>query len=263
MKFLTAIARNLFCLALSAGLIAGTALNCRAAQTVKIQATEKWRGKTIELVGHFSRPTGNRKTPVVILLHGCGGLGFAVRNSLKAHARHAVRHGFAALLLDSFGPRRIAGGWVCKGLDRLADARSYRLQDVRDAAKWLKSRPDIDGRNIFVMGQSNGGSAALRAAAAGGFGAVAAFYPWCGAASGNRAPLIVFGGGLDDWVPPDDCKNRIQSAKYKYVHYADAAHSFDVRSGRKRYLGHRIGYNSTATADSRRQMIAFFRQHMR
>ncbi len=255
--------RTLFFLMLSAVLFTATAADSHAAQVVKFEASSKWRGQIINLVGQFSRPRGSGKVPVVILLHGCGGLGFAVRSSLNAHARHAVRNGFAALVLDSFGPRRIAGGWVCKGLNRLADARSYRLRDIRDAAKWLKSRPDVDGRNIFVMGQSNGGSVALRAAAAGGFRAVAAYYPWCGAASGNRAPLIVFGGGLDDWVPPDACKHRRQTAKYRYVHYADAAHSFDVRSGRKRYLGYRIGYNGAATADSRSRMISFFRQHMR
>ncbi len=234
-----------------------------AAQKAKFPASAKWRGKSIELTGQFSRPPGVSKVPAVILMHGCSGLGPAVRAALGEHARHLVRNGFAALVLDSFGPRRIAGGWVCKGFGRLAQARSYRLKDARDAAKWLKARPDIDGRNIFVMGQSNGGSVALRAAAAGGFRAVAAYYPWCGAASGNRAPLIVFGGGLDDWVPPDACKKRQQSARYRYVHYANAAHSFDVNSGLTRYLGYRIGYNHAATRDSRTKMLRFFRQHMR
>ncbi len=234
-----------------------------AAERAKFPASSKWRGKPVELSGEFSRPAGAAKVPVVILMHGCGGLGGAVRTSLRAHARYLARNGFAALILDSFGPRRNAGGWVCKGLDRLAQARSYRLKDARDAAKWLKARPDIDGRNIFVMGQSNGGSVALRAAAGGGFRAVAAYYPWCGAASGNREPLIVFGGGLDDWVPPDACKRRPQSARYRYVHYEKAAHSFDVQSGLRRYLGYRIGYNGAATKDSRVKMVRFFRKHMR
>ncbi len=252
-------ARNIVALSVALHL----ASHANATDRVSFPASAKWRGNAIEIGGEFSRPAGSKKVPAVILMHGCGGLGLAVRASLRTHARNLVRNGFAAFVLDSFDPRGIAGGWVCKGLDRLADARNYRLTDARDASKWLRARPDIDGRNLFVMGQSNGGSVALRAAAAGGFRAVAAYYPWCGAASGNRVPLIVFGGGLDDWVPPDACRKRRQSSKYQYVHYDDAAHSFDVNSGLTRYLGYRLGYNGTATKDSRARMITFFRKHMR
>lgn len=234
-----------------------------AAERVKLEASTKWRGKTVQLKGRFSRPAGTGKVPVVVLMHGCGGLGAAVRASLNSHARILNQNGFAALVLDSFGPRRIAGGWVCKDLSRLVDARTYRLKDAHDALNWLKARPDIDARNIFLMGQSNGGSVALLAAAAGRYRAVAAYYPWCGAASSYRSPLMVFGAGKDDWVPPDQCAKRRQSGKYRFTLYPDAAHSFDVRTGSKTYLGYRIGYNGPATTDSRRRMIKFFRKHMR
>lgn len=234
-----------------------------AAERVKFEASTKWRGKTVQLKGRFSRPAATGKVPVVVLMHGCGGLGSAVRASLNSHARILNQNGFAALVLDSFGPRRIAGGWVCKDLSRLVDARTYRLKDAHDALNWLKSRPDIDARNIFLMGQSNGGSVALLAAATGRYRAVAAYYPWCGAASSYRSPLIVFGAGKDDWVPPDQCAKRRQSGKYRFTLYPDAAHSFDVRTGSKTYLGYRIGYNGPATTDSRRRMIKFFRKHMR
>lgn len=241
----------------------GCATPAISAERVTIAASQKWHGRTFELRGRFHRPAGKAKVPAVILMHGCGGLGASVNAALSAHARYLVRNGFAALVLDSFGSRGIPGDRVCRRLNRLVEARHYRLGDARDAARWLKSRPDIDGRNIFLMGQSNGGSVALRAAAAGGFRAVAAYYPWCGAASGNRVPLIVFGGGRDDWVPPDDCGRRRQSNRYRFILYDDAAHSFDVKVAARSYLGHRIGYDARATADSRRRMIAFFRQHMR
>lgn len=234
-----------------------------AADRVKIPASTKWKGKAISLVGHFSRPGGSAKAPAVILMHGCSGLGPTIRASLNAHARVLNRNGFATLVLDSFRPRKVSGGYVCDTLRRLADARSYRLSDARDAAGWLKSRADIDGQNIFLMGQSNGGSVALRAAARGGFRAVAAYYPWCGAATSNRSPLIVFGGGRDDWVPPDQCGQRRQTSRYKFVLYPKAAHSFDVRSGLSIFKGYRTGYNGSATRDSRAAMVAFFRKHMR
>lgn len=243
--------------------LALSAVSAAAAERVKIPASTKWNGKAISLVGHFSRPGGSAKLPAVILMHGCAGLGPTIRASLNAHARVLNRNGFATLILDSFGPRKVGGGYVCDTLRRLADARSYRLADARDAAGWLKSQAGIDGRNIFLMGQSNGGSVALRAAARGGFRAVAAYYPWCGAATSNRSPLIVFGGGRDDWVPPDQCGQRRQTSKYTFVLYPKAAHSFDVRSGLSIFKGYRIGYNGSATRSSRAAMVAFFRKHMR
>lgn len=250
-------------LALVFVLTAGFAAPAVSAERVGIAASQKWHGRAFELRGQFYRPAGRARAPAVILMHGCGGLGASVRAALDAHARNLVRNGFAALVLDSFGSRGIPGDWVCRSLNRLAEARHYRLADARDAIRWLKSRPDIDSRNLFLMGQSNGGSVALRAAAAGGVRAVAAYYPWCGAASANRVPLIVFGGGKDDWVPPDECGRRRQSKRYRFVLYDAAAHSFDVKAATQSYLGHRIGYDARATADSRRRMVAFFRQHMR
>ncbi len=257
----------LFAFLILAGTFSAPVVPASASEAVKISASSKWRGKTIILAAEFFRPDRNGKVPVVILMHGCGGMHASVRGSLNAHARHLTGNGFAALVLDSFGPRRIGGGWVCGTTGRLAAARFYRQTDANDAARWLQAQPGIDDRNIFLMGQSNGGSTAIIAAMNSTvFRAVAAFYPWCGAFMSSRAPktpLIVFGGALDDWVSPQGCRVRARSKRYDYVEYGTVAHSFDVQSGLTSYRGHRVGYNATATADSRNRMVRFFRKHLR
>ena len=99
------------------------------------------------------------------------------------------------------------------------------------------------------------------------FRAVAAYYPWCGILGQGRpvlaSPLLIFGGGLDDWAPPDQCaRARASGAPLRVKIYPQAVHSFDVDIVVQRYLGRWIGKNAHATSDSRERMLAFFREHM-
>jgi dienelactone hydrolase len=138
--------------------------------------------------------------------------------------------------------------------------------DAFDAQRYLQSLGYVDAENIFLMGQSNGGSVALTAARTHGahpFRAVAAYYPWCGSFGSTNvnlaSPTIIFGGNDDDWVHPLDCRrNKSTGAELKLVLYPGAAHSFDVRISKQRFIGKLIGYDENATRDSSSKMIAFF-----
>ena len=242
-----------------------------AAETLRFPATTSYDGAAVTLTGELTLPDGPGPHPAVILMHGCGGLQPAVARSLATHAEVLAEAGFAALVLDSFGPRGISGGWVCETYDRLGAARRYRMQDAQDARAHLAGLARIDGRNIFAMGQSNGGSVAIRLSQRGSrdFRAIAAYYPWCGAFNrlGAKAelttPLIVFGGAADDWVPPEDCTTiRAEGAEYQVHVYPGAAHSFDLPIPEQRFQGPLVGNNAPAEADSRARMIAFFRRHL-
>ncbi len=252
-------------------------------ETVRFQASEKYNGRTVTLRGELFRPSGTGPFPAVILMHGCGGWQSSVHKALRTHARYLAQNGFVALNLDSFGPRRNSGGWVCRTSDRLSDARAYRQVDALDAVDFLRARDDVDPDNMFLMGQSNGGSVAVimahknvrvlhgeRAVRDGvpTFRAMAAYYPWCGTLTAAISklelisPLYVFGGDRDDWTPPAGCaSDTVRGAEYRYKIYPGAAHSFDLNIGLQRYLGHLVGYNRTATRDSRVRMVEFFRSH--
>lgn len=238
---------------------------------ISFAATTDHDGKAVTLTGELHKPEGSGPFPAVVLMHGCGGLQPAVRHALRQHAEHLLRHGFVALALDSFGPRNNGDGWVCKTFGRLAAARRYRTADALDAAAHLRSLPFVSGDNIFQMGQSNGASVSLRLAQLKmpEFRAAAAYYPWCGAlthfinAAKLTSPLIVLSGAKDDWTPPGACQAlQAKGADYKIVVYPNAVHSFDLEFPVQKYQGHLVGYDRKATADSRRQMLAFFKKHM-
>lgn len=241
------------------------------AEKVSFPAESQYDGAPVTLTATLQDPTGPGPHPAVILMHGCGGLQPAVAEALGIHAKALNDAGFVTLVLNSFGPRGIGDGYVCETYERLRKARSYRMQDARDAKAFLQSLPQVDGANIFVMGQSNGGSVTLRLSQRDtrDFRALAAYYPWCGAFNRLAAkaelttPLIVFGGDADDWVPPEDCTTiKAEGADYAVHIYPGAAHSFDLQIPEQTFQGHLVGNNPEAETDSRAKMIAFFKRHL-
>lgn len=242
-----------------------------ASEFIKFEATKSYKSKKVALRGELFKPEGTGPFPTVVLMHGCGGWQNAVRTALSSYAELLVENGFAVLNLDSFGPRRNSGGQVCASFNKLREAREYRTADAFDAMQYLKSQSFVDSENIFLMGQSNGGSVAINVASSNiekaRFRAVVAFYPWCGAFGGKNvdlgSPLMVLGGAKDDWVPPQFCSEVVSSGKKLEVTiYPDAPHSFDVNILQQRYLGNLIGYDRHAAVDSRLRMLEFFNKNM-
>lgn len=250
--------------------------NAKAAvTTVSVPATSNSGGLALD--GKLHRPSGNRRAPAVVLMHGCGGWQPAVLQGLDAYADFLVSQGFVVLNLDSFGPRRNGGGTVCQSLNRLSAARRYRTSDAYDAMRFLRAQPFVDPNNIFLIGQSNGGSVAMIAAmertrrnqlgGQPGFRGVVALYPWCGATGTRRptlsSPLLILGGALDDWVPPGGCQRLDARGRDLEVRvYANAAHSFDVPVPVHRYLGNLVGYSPRAARDAKAKILRFFQAQM-
>jgi len=235
------------------------------AETLQIPTNSSFGGKKVTLIGDFKSAGKQRAT--VILLHGCGGLRGAVRTSLKKHASALNRAGFSTLILDSFKPRNIPTGWVCSSIRRLSAARSYRQKDVRDAVGYLISQKLADPNNLFILGQSNGGSVVslLANRPFKGLKAAVAYYPWCGVVAANpKVPLLVLSGAEDDWTPPAKCVAKDKpGGKLSVVTYPDAVHSFDLNIRVSTYQGHKVGGNSKASSDARRRMVNWFKSHSR
>ncbi len=236
------------------------------AEIVSIVSTKSLGPGTPYLKAELFRPKGQGRFPAVVLMHGCGGWQPAVLEALHTHAQRFLDKGYVVLNVDSFGPRGNSGGSVCESDAALVTALEYRTRDAFDALRYLASLDFVDPDNVFLMGQSNGGSVAINAAKAGGqhgFRAVAAYYPWCGSLGGStvklNAPLIIFTGARDDWTLARECRNKTSTGKHlKVVEYPNAAHSFDVGITPQRYLGKLVGFDEAAAADSRAKMLAFF-----
>ncbi len=250
---------------------AGLCLDTNAdAAIVSIKASHPTGARGAVLNAELFKPRGEGPFPAVVLMHGCGGWQPAVTGGLAAHTMYLLDHGYAVLNLDSFGTRGLGGGTVCESTARLVRALDYRTHDAFDALHYLRAQSFIDPHSIFLMGQSNGGSVAINAAkmtGRDGYRAVAAYYPWCGSLGGKKvkltAPLIIFSGGRDDWVPASQCRHKTAvGASLKVIEYAKAAHSFDLPIPSQRYLGKLIGFDKPATEDSRAQMVAFFKAHL-
>lgn len=253
------------------GLIAMTvaASSCHASALVTFKATMPFVKKEVRLRAELFVPKGVGPFPAVVLMHGCGGWQPAVLSALHSHAMNFLDRGYVVLNLDSFGPRGNGGGVLCGSDRQLQHALVYRLSDAVDALHYLRSLTAVDPDNIYLLGQSNGGSVAISAAKKAGFRAVAAYYPWCGslgpAPVALKSPLIIFSGDRDDWTPARECRRRHSpGTTLTLVEYPEAAHSFDVQIEQQRYFGKLLGYDRAATADSRSRMLAFFaRERMR
>jgi len=257
-------------------LVAIAPFDCMA-QTVEIVSTVEGTAYSATIVGTLKKPEGKDKYPAVILMHGCSGIIAEVKRGLDEHAKYLVSRGFATLTLDSFGPRGKDNSVVCSSTKEQHAALYYRQFDAYHALLYLRGQPYIDSRNIFLMGQSHGGSVALSAAAGPyptifasnpRFRGIVAYYPWCGAVpTWPRkivSPLLVFGAEKDDWLSPKDCvsaKKNVNGAEYDVVVYEDAHHGFDIPISIRIYAGHTVGGNELATTDSRLRMMNWFLKH--
>jgi dienelactone hydrolase len=100
------------------------------------------------------------RLPVVVQMHGCGG----VLPMQFTYAEAARDVGVAAVVLDSFAPRGIgrreAQLTVCSGLKFRGAERAV---DLVAALRWLQDQPWADPDRIAVAGWSHGGWAIMEA----------------------------------------------------------------------------------------------------
>jgi dienelactone hydrolase len=189
-------------------------------------------------------PAGDGPFPVVVQMHGCGG----VQPMQRRYADAALEAGVAVVILDSLTPRGIgrreAQLTVCSGL-RLRGAE--RAGDLRAALDWVRAQPWADSGRIAAAGWSHGAWAIMEALAADdGHAGVAALklavlvYPYAGplahtASRGwgeNRPAVLACLGGRDavvGRVAPRRAIARLQDdgLAVELVELAEATHGFD------------------------------------
>lgn len=106
------------------------------------------------------RPEGDGPFPVVLQLHGCGG----IQPMQIRYAETARAAGVAAMVVDSLAPRGIgrreAQLTVCTGL-RLRGAE--RAVDLLAMLQWVRGQPWTDPARIAVAGWSHGAWAIMDA----------------------------------------------------------------------------------------------------
>ena len=273
------MSRNLVViLAISVLALAG----CRSMGVIESDVGQHYTAHDAKVRFSMRAPSGEGPFPAVILMHGCSGLGGAVERGMARHADHLVDAGFIALILDSFTSRGIDS--TCTSTSKAVESTLFRQYDAIHALRYLQGLPEVNPANVFLMGQSEGGSVAAKLAAhhlssvvkdvalieASGqpwFAAIVAYYPWCPhVPKWLDTPLLVLSGEKDDWTPSQGCvwqKAVVKGASYEVRIYEDAHHSFDLPMPVQYYVGHTVGGHPEAAADSRTRMIAWFLEHMR
>lgn len=245
-------------------------------------------GVTEQIPVTVSKPDGPGPFPGVVLMHDCSGLGPRSSGAPGRWAKELVARGYVVVIPDSFTTRGLAGGICTVPLsERRANVNpDRRAVDAYAALAYTRSLPYVDGRRVGIMGGSHGGSTTLATmtvptAKSAGFAAAVALYPRCDIQTGvcrPVAPLLILIGEKDDWTPAEPCR-RLADAARAAGHpvtlkvYPGAHHSFDSPN-RVRYVAARINRNvpggrgattggdPAAWADSIRQVIGFFDQHL-
>ncbi|MGH8786789.1 MAG: dienelactone hydrolase family protein [Cupriavidus necator] len=186
-----------------------------------------------------------RALPVVVALHGCGGLLSArpsragaagatgtdkadvsgmLQQRYREYAHWLTERGYAVLMPDSFSARGRPHGICSEPNDTRGIDDRTRRADALAALRWVAQQPAVDTARIVLLGWSNGAQAVLATVDASrpwpaGTPQVeraVAFYPGCKRAVQQhnfrlRAPMLLMIGGADDWTPATRCA-MLQSA---------------------------------------------------
>lgn len=231
----------------------------------------------LKLTGALYRPDIPGRLPGVILLHECAGITPALRR-WGAMLRH---WGYAALLVDSFGPRN-EGDLCARSGGPTISTQHERMPDAYAAKRYLSADPFIDTNRIAVMGWGHGGWAALLAVdevylmefATSPFTAAIAISPWCGPTRLQKlnAPLLILIGEADDWMPASRCRDMLRRSglgEASTPHaatltiYPGAYSRFDGFETPHRYLSYTVGRHPEAAARAEADAKRFLGIHLK
>src|SRR6202048_3944321 len=230
------------------------------------------------------KPDGDGPFPIVIALHGCGGLAGhsePVQPRYRDWAEQLLKEGNAVLLPDSYGSRELGPQCRVTVRERRVSTRRERGADIVAARQWLLQQPWAARDRISLLGWANGASALLWAVrpqlssrhVEPDFRSAIAFYPDCRISSGlgwsARIPTLVLIGAKDDVSSPPACRQMVEGARgrsalARIVVYPGALHDFDRANFPPRVMagtsdaalpdsGH-VGTDPDARADSQKRV---------
>jgi len=196
-------------------------------------------GKQVTVTGELRIAQGAGRLPVVVLIHGSGGMG----PNIEYWAREFNAMGISTFALDGFTGR----GLTSVNTDQALLGRLNFILDAYRSLDVLAKHPRVDASHIALMGFSRGGQATLFASlkrfhhmwnkSGAEFAAYVPFYPDCmttyiGDTEVADKPIRIFHGTPDDYNPVVPCKGlveRLRGAGHDIVltEYPNAWHAFD------------------------------------
>ena len=196
--------------------------------------------RPVTVTGEFRIAQGTGRLPVVVLMHGSGGIG----PNIETWEDQFNAMGISTFAIDGFTGR----GLTAVSTDQARLGRLNFIVDIYRSLDILAKHPRVDPDRIVLMGFSRGGQAALYASLTRfhklwnksglQFAAYIPFYPDCATSyTGDTdlvaKPIRIFHGMPDDYNPVASCKEflpRLQAAgrDVTITEYPDAQHGFDT-----------------------------------
>ncbi len=196
-------------------------------------------GKPVTVTGHLRIAQGAARTPVVVMIHGSGGMG----PNVEFWTREFNEMGISTFALDGFTGRGLAS----VNTDQALLGRLNMILDVYRMLDILAKHPRVDPSRIALMGFSRGGQGALYASlkrfhrtwnkSGAEFAAYVVFYPDCMTTYQSDVDLVarpirIFHGTPDDYNPVVTCKSYVERLRgagrdVQLTEYPNAPHGFD------------------------------------
>ena len=196
-------------------------------------------GKAVTVSGELRIAQGQGRLPVVVLVHGSGGMG----PNIESWAREINAMGISTFALDGFTGR----GLVSVNMDQALLGRLAFTLDAYRMLEVLAKHPRVDPTRVVLMGFSRGGQGALFASlkrfhqmwnkSGIEFAAYIPFYPDCMTTYSSDTdvadkPIRIFHGTPDDYNPVAVCKKYVERLKaagrdVQLTEYPNAQHGFD------------------------------------
>jgi len=197
-------------------------------------------GKPVTVSGEFRIAQGSGRLPVVVLMHGSGGVGL----NIDPWVRQFNAMGISTFVIDGFTGR----GLTSVSTNQALLGRLNFIVDIYRSLDILARHPRVDPERVVLMGFSRGGQAALYASldrfdklwnkSGIRFAAYIPFYADCSTTYAGDTdvadrPIRMFHGTPDDYNPVASCKAfvaRLHEAKRDVVltEYPDSEHAFDA-----------------------------------
>jgi dienelactone hydrolase len=199
-------------------------------------------GKSTSISGTLKLVQGSGRLPLVILLHGSGG----IEENAAVWEKLFASSGISTFDIDSFTGR----GIVSTVADQSQLGRLNMILDLYRSLEILAAHPHVDPNRIAVMGFSRGGQAALYATlkrfqrmwnpSGVDPAAYIALYAPCittyiDDTQVTDHPIRIFHGRSDDWVEIAPCRAyferlRVTAKDVQMIEYPHTWHAFDYPS---------------------------------
>ncbi|HTO68619.1 MAG TPA: dienelactone hydrolase family protein [Casimicrobiaceae bacterium] len=216
---------------------------------------------------YVAEPTAAGRHPAVIVVMEA----FGLNGHIQDVAKRIAAEGYVALAPDVYWrmlpDNKVGYAELPKAIGLMQKVKDAEVvADFRAALDFLAAKPNVNGAKIGITGFCMGGRLAFlvaeelpdRIAAAAPFygGGIAGLL---GKADRIKAPLLLFFGDKDAFIPQDqvkaiDAKLRELKKSYQLENYAGADHGF--------FCNDRPSYHEKAAGDAWTKLKAFFKQHL-